>query len=42
VVVAVFGVGSPTTAGTVWILLQAAVVAGFAALQTVGLRRTAR
>jgi hypothetical protein len=42
VVVAVLGVGSPTTAGTVWILLQAAVVAAFAAVQTAGLRRTAR
>ena len=29
------GVSDPTTAGTVWIVMQAAVVAGFAALQTV-------
>jgi hypothetical protein len=35
----VTGVGSPTTVGAVWILLQAAVVAGFAALQLAGLRR---
>jgi hypothetical protein len=37
--VAVTGLGSPTAVGTVWIVLQAGVVAGFAALQTVGLRR---
>ena len=29
------GVADPTTAGAVWIVMQAAVVAGFAALQTV-------
>lgn len=37
---AVFGWGTPTTAGTVWIGLQAAVVAGFGALQWIGLRRS--
>jgi hypothetical protein len=31
--------GSPEPAGTVWIVLQAAVVAGFAGLQVMGLRR---
>jgi len=31
--------GSPSTAGTVWIVLQALTVAAFAALQTSGLRR---
>ena len=31
---------SPTTAGTVWIVLQALTVGGFAALQAAGLRRT--
>jgi hypothetical protein len=36
---AVAAVGSPTTAGTVWIVLQAVVVAGFAELQIAGLRR---
>ena len=30
---------SPTTAGTVWIVLQALTVAGFAGLQAAGLRR---
>jgi hypothetical protein len=29
------GVSDPTTAGAVWIVMQAVVVAGFAALQTV-------
>ena len=33
------GAGSPTTVGAVWLVLQAAVVAGFAALQIAGLRR---
>ncbi len=33
------GWGDPTTAGTVWIVLQGLVVGGFAALQAVGLRR---
>lgn len=37
-VVAAAGWGDPTTAGTVWIVLQAAVVAGFAALQLAGRR----
>ncbi len=35
---AVLGVWSPTTVGTVWILLQAATVAGFALAQVAGLR----
>jgi hypothetical protein len=39
VVAAVAGWGTPGTAGTVWIVLQAIVVAGFAALQLTGLRR---
>ena len=30
---------TPTTAGTVWLVLQAGTVAGFAALQTYALRR---
>jgi hypothetical protein len=33
------GWGTPETAGTVWIVLQAIVVAGFAGLQLAGLRR---
>jgi hypothetical protein len=37
-----FGWLDPSTAGMVWIPLQAAVVAGFAALQAVGLNRRAR
>ncbi|MGY1709008.1 hypothetical protein ACI8AC_05805 [Geodermatophilus sp. SYSU D00758] len=37
--VALTGAGSPTTAGTAWIVLQAAVVAAFAAAQAAGLRR---
>ena len=37
--VAAAGTGGPTTVGTVWIVLQALVVAGFAALQVAGLRR---
>ena len=37
--VAVAGWGTPTTAGTVWIVLQALVVAGFAELQLTALRR---
>jgi hypothetical protein len=39
--VAVAGAGwhSPTTAGTIWILLQAVVVAGFAALQSAALKK---
>jgi hypothetical protein len=36
---AAFDWGSPTTAGAVWAVLQALVVAAFAALQATGLRR---
>jgi len=36
---AVFGLGSPSTAGTVWAVLQAAVVGAFAELQVLALRR---
>ena len=39
-VVAAVGVGSPTVVGTVWIGLQALVVAAFADLQVAGLRRS--
>jgi hypothetical protein len=39
VVAAAAGWGSPTTAGTVWIVMQAVVVAGFAELQLAGRRR---
>ena len=39
VVAAIAAWGSPTTAGTVWIVLQAIVVAAFAELQVAGLRR---
>ena len=42
VVAAIAGWGGPTTAGTVWIVLQAIVVAGFAELQVAGLRRKDR
>jgi hypothetical protein len=38
---ALAGWGSPTTAGTVWTVLQAVTVAAFADLQAVGLRRAA-
>jgi hypothetical protein len=38
VALAIAGWQDPTTAGTVWIVLQAIVVAGFAELQTIGLR----
>ena len=41
VVAAIAAWGSPTTAGTVWIVLQAIVVAGFAELQLTALRRSA-
>jgi hypothetical protein len=34
--------GSPSTAGTVWIVLQAVAVAGFAELQLMGLRHARR
>lgn len=37
-VVAAAGWGDPTTTGTVWIVVQALVVAGFVALQLVGRR----
>jgi hypothetical protein len=39
VVAAIAGWGTPETAGTVWIVMQAIVVAGFAELQLTGLRR---
>ena len=39
--VAALGWGSPTALGAVWIVLQAVVVAGFAALQRAGLRQRA-
>ena len=42
VVMAIAGWGDATTAGTVWILLQAVVVAGFAELQLTGLRQKGR
>ena len=38
VVAAIAGWGSPETAGTVWTVMQAVVVAGFAELQLIGLR----
>lgn len=38
VVAVATGAGSPTTVGAVWLVLQAVVVAGFAALQVTGLR----
>ena len=42
VVMAIAGWGDATTAGTVWILLQAVVVAAFAELQLAGVRRMGR
>jgi hypothetical protein len=39
IVAAIAGWGTPETVGTVWIVLQAIVVAGFAELQLTGLRR---
>lgn len=39
VVMALAGWGDPTTTGTVWIVMQAVVVAAFAELQITGLRR---
>ena len=39
IVAAIAGWGDPTTAGTVWIVMQGVVVAGFAELQLAGLRR---
>ena len=41
-VAALAGWGDPTTAGTVWIVMQAVVVAAFAELQLAGLRRKDR
>lgn len=41
VLFAALGWHSPDTAGTVWTLMQAATVAGFAALQYAGLRKAA-
>ena len=41
-VVAIAGWGDPSTVGTVWIVLQAAVVGAFAELQLMGLRRRDR
>jgi hypothetical protein len=38
-VAVVTGLGSPTAVGTAWLVVQAVVVAGFAALQLAGLRR---
>ena len=40
VAVVLAGVGTPTTLGAVWLVLQAAVVAAFAVLQVAGLRRS--
>jgi hypothetical protein len=34
------GLGSPTTVGAAWLVLQALVVAAFAVLQSAGLRRS--
>ena len=42
IVSAIAGSGTPTTAGTVWIVLQAVTVAAFAELQLTGLRRAGR
>lgn len=39
IVAAIVDWGSPTTGGTVWVVLQALIVAGFAELQLTGLRR---
>jgi hypothetical protein len=41
-VMAIAGWGEPTTAGTVWIVAQAVVVAAFAELQLTGLRQKGR
>ena len=41
VAAAIGGLGSPEAAGTVWIVLQAIVVGGFAELQLMGLKRAA-
>ncbi|RBY76424.1 hypothetical protein DQ238_17185 [Geodermatophilus sp. TF02-6] len=40
VVVVAAGLGSPTTVGAVWLVLQTVVVAAFAVLQAAGLRRS--
>ncbi len=39
VAVVLAGLGSPTSVGAVWLVLQAVVVAAFAVLQAAGLRR---
>lgn len=39
VVAVATGLGSPTTLGAIWLVLQAVVVAGFATAQLAGLRR---
>ena len=41
ILVVASGLGTFTTVGAVWTVLQAVVVAGFAVLQTAGLRRVA-
>ena len=41
IIVAAAGWYTPSTVGTVWIVMQAIVVAGFAALQYAGLKRAA-
>lgn len=41
-VMALAGWGSPSTAGTVWLVMQALVVGAFAELQITGLRRAPR
>ncbi|MGY1640228.1 hypothetical protein ACI782_03735 [Geodermatophilus sp. SYSU D00703] len=40
VVAVLAGLGSPTTVGAAWLVLQALVVAAFAVLQAAGLRRS--
>jgi hypothetical protein len=40
IAVVVADLGTPTTIGAVWLVLQAIVVAGFAVLQIAGLRRS--
>ena len=42
IVAAIAGWGSPTTAGTAWIVMQAVTVGAFAELQLMGLRRGGR
>ena len=41
VVAVIVDAGSPSTVGAVWLVVQALVVAAFAALQLAGLRRQA-